>query len=48
MVDKNFNIYSYSLMLSVVNYQSAILNNDVDSAQQFFKDVPEAYYNKLA
>lgn len=48
MVDKNFNIYSYSLMLAVVNYQSAILNNDVDSAQRFFKDVPEAYYNKLA
>jgi coatomer subunit beta' len=26
MVDKNFNIYSYALLLSVINYQAAILN----------------------
>jgi len=48
MVDKNFNIYSYALLLSVVNYQAAILNDDVELAQKLFKDVPESHYNKLA
>lgn len=47
-MDKNFNIYSYSLLLSVVNYQSAILNDDMHGAELYFKDVPEAQYTKLA
>lgn len=48
LVDKNFNIYSYQLLLSVVNYQSAILNDDMHGAEVYFKDVPEAQYTKLA
>jgi len=30
MVDKKFNIYSYSLMLGVVNYQAAILSGEIE------------------
>jgi len=48
MIDKNFNVTSYSLLLSVVNYQSAILNEDIHGAELYFKDIPETYYNKLA
>jgi len=48
MIDKNFNVYSYSLLLQVVNYQSAILNDDEHGAELFFKDIPESQYNKLA
>ena len=48
MVDKNFNVYCYSLLLSVVNYQSAILNDDEHGAEIYFKDIPETQYNKLA
>lgn len=48
MVDKHFNIYAYSLLLPMVNYQSAILNDDEHGAQLFFKDIPEQYYNKLS
>jgi len=47
-VDKNFNIISFSLLLSVVNYQSAIMNEDVHGAQIYFKDIPATYYQKLA
>ena len=32
MVDKHFNIYAYSLLLPMVNYQSAILNDDEHGA----------------
>ena len=48
LVDKNFNVYCYSLLLSVVNYQSAILNEDIHGAELYFKDIPETYYQKLA
>lgn len=30
MVDKNFNIFTYSLLLSVVNYQAAIMNGNFE------------------
>jgi coatomer subunit beta' len=36
MVDKNFNIYSYQLILALVSYQSAILNGEVEKAQKYF------------
>lgn len=48
MVDKNFNVYAYSLFLSVVNYQSAILNEDLHGAEIYFKEIPETQYTKLA
>ena len=47
MVDKNFNIYSYSLLLSVVSYQAAILNGELEEAEQVFKHIPDSHYNKL-
>lgn len=28
LVDKSFNVFTYSLFLSVVNFQAAILNDD--------------------
>ena len=48
LVDKNFNICSYSLLISVVNYQSAIMNEDLHGAELYFKDIPESHYTKLA
>ena len=48
MVDKSLNIVSYSLLISLVNYQSAILNDDIHGAQAFFKDIPESFHSKLA
>jgi hypothetical protein len=35
-------------LLSVVNYQSAILNEDIHGAEIYFKDIPQANYQKLA
>ena len=48
MVDKKFNIYSYSLMLGVVNYQAAILSGELDQAKKLFTDIPDTYYSKIA
>lgn len=48
LTDKSLNIVSYSLLVSLVNFQSAILSDDLHGAQQFFKDIPEAFHSKLA
>ena len=48
LVDKHFQIIVYNLLLPVVNYQSAILNDDEHGAELFFKDIPESHYGKLA
>lgn len=32
MVDKNFNIYSYQLILALVSYQAEILNGNIEGA----------------
>lgn len=48
LIDKSLNVVSYALLVAVVNFQSAILNDDVHGAQQFFKDIPEAFHSKLA
>lgn len=36
LVDKNFNVCSYQLVLALVSYQAAILSGEVDLAQKFF------------
>jgi len=48
LVDKSLNIVSYSLLLSLINYQTAILNDDIHGAMAFFKDIPETFHSKLA
>ena len=48
MIDKALNLTSYSLLLSLLNYQSAILNDDLHGAAAFFKDIPQAHHSKLA
>ena len=48
LVDKNFNITSWFLLLSVVNYQASIMNDDIHGAEIYFKDIPDTHYTKLA
>ena len=48
LIDKSLNIVSFSLQLALVNFQAAILAEDVHGAQAFFKEVPESQHSKLA
>lgn len=48
LVDKNLNIYAHRLLLSMMNFQACILNNDLQSAQGFLPNIPESYHGKLA
>lgn len=48
LVDKDVSIFSYSLSLAVVEYQTAILRGDLDQAAELLQNVPADQHNRLA
>jgi coatomer subunit beta' len=48
LADKDLNVYGYSLSLSVVEYQTAILRNDMDAATEILRTIPKDQLNKVA
>ncbi|GAA5944224.1 coatomer subunit beta' [Sporobolomyces koalae] len=48
LCDKDVNLYAYSLSLSVIEYQTAILRGDLDSASEILESVPPEQRNRLA
>src|SRR6267154_5364497 len=46
--DKDMNIFGYSLSLSVVEYQTAVLRGDMDSAAEILPTLPKEQLNKVA
>ncbi|OSC97980.1 coatomer beta [Trametes coccinea BRFM310] len=48
LVDKDVNVYSYSLPLNVVEYQTAVLRGDMDAAAEILPSIPKEQRNKIA
>nr|XP_019042589.1 coatomer beta' subunit [Kwoniella bestiolae CBS 10118]OCF21519.1 coatomer beta' subunit [Kwoniella bestiolae CBS 10118] len=48
VADKDLNIYSYSLSLTVVEYQTAILRGDLEGAEAILPTVPADQRNRIA
>lgn len=48
LADKDVNVYGYSLSLSVVEYQTAVLRGDMDSADELLPTLPKDQLNKVA
>ena len=48
LCDKDVNLYAYSLSLSVIEYQTAILRGDLESASEILESVPPEQRNRLA
>jgi coatomer subunit beta' len=46
--DKDVSIYAYSLSLSVIEYQSAILRGDLEAANGLLPSIPNDQRNKIA
>lgn len=46
--DKDVNAVSFSLSLSMVEYQTVVLRGDMDLAAELLKDVPQDQMNKVA
>ena len=48
LADKDVNVYSYTLSLSVVEYQTAVLRDDMEAANEILPTVPKEQRNKIA
>mmetsp|Transcript_33340 Transcript_33340/g.37915 ORF Transcript_33340/g.37915 Transcript_33340/m.37915 type:complete len:936 (+) Transcript_33340:59-2866(+) len=48
LVDKSLNIVAYRVMLSVLQYQTAVMRGDFDSANELLVSIPESEYTKVA
>jgi len=48
LIDKGLNITSYSVMLSVLEYQTAVMRGDFDSANELLSTIPESEYTTVA
>lgn len=48
LADKDVNVVSFGLSLSMVEYQTLILRGDMDSAAEVLQDVPQDQMNKIA
>jgi coatomer subunit beta' len=48
VADKDMNIYSYALSLTVVEYQTAILRGDMEEAERILPSVPADQRNRIA
>lgn len=48
VADKDMNVFSYSLSLTLVEYQTAILREDYDTANELLPTIPNEQRNKIA
>ncbi|KAF8634631.1 hypothetical protein AX15_000808 [Amanita polypyramis BW_CC] len=48
LADKDVHIYGYSLSLAVVEYQTAVLRGDTESANELLATLPKEQLNKVA
>ena len=48
VADKDVNVVSYALSLSVVEYQTLVLRGDMDTAAEVLEGIPEDQKNKIA
>ena len=48
VADKDVNVISYALSLSVVEYQTLVLRGDMDTAAEVLEGIPEDQKNKIA
>mmetsp|Transcript_21099 Transcript_21099/g.52325 ORF Transcript_21099/g.52325 Transcript_21099/m.52325 type:complete len:949 (+) Transcript_21099:80-2926(+) len=48
LVDKSLNIIAYKVMLAVLQYQTAVMRGDFDSANVLLPNIPDSEYTKVA
>ncbi|KAJ5599633.1 hypothetical protein N7450_000700 [Penicillium hetheringtonii] len=48
LADKDVNVVSFSLSLSMVEYQTLVLRNEMDAAAEILNDIPQDQMNKVA
>jgi len=46
--DKDLNVYSYALPLSLIEYQTAVLRNDMETANKILPNIPSEQRTRIA
>lgn len=46
--DKDHNIVSYKILLSILEYQTAVMRRDFDAADRILKTIPENQCTRVA
>jgi coatomer subunit beta' len=48
LIDKTYNVYSYRLLLSVLNYQTAVVRGDFEAANNLLPSIPKTEHHAIA
>ncbi|KMZ56206.1 Coatomer subunit beta'-1 [Zostera marina] len=48
LIDKEFNIMGYTLLLSLIEYKTLVMRGDFDSANQILHTIPTEHHNSVA
>jgi len=48
LIDKSLSVVSYTVMLAVLQYQTAVMRGDFDAANELLPNIPESEYTKVA
>lgn len=48
LIDKEFNVVSYELLLSVLDYKTMVVRRDFDAAAAILPQIPLDHHNKIA
>ena len=48
LADKELNVVSYNLLLSVLEYQTAVMRKDFETAKQVLPTIPKEQRNRVA
>jgi hypothetical protein len=48
LIDKEFNVVSYELLLSVLEYKTMVVRRDMEAAASILPSIPKDHHNKIA
>ena len=48
LIDKSFNIINYTLHITIINYQTAVLRGDLETANKILPKIPSDHRNRIA
>ncbi|KAI4350875.1 hypothetical protein L6164_005282 [Bauhinia variegata] len=48
LIDKEFNVMGYTLLLSLIEYKTLVMRGDFEHASQIFSTIPQDHHNSVA
>ncbi|XP_062085955.1 coatomer subunit beta'-3-like [Humulus lupulus] len=48
LIDKDFNVMGYTLLLSLIEYKTLVMRGDLDHANKILPTIPPEHHNSVA